>query len=150
MNAMSSNHTSNGESAASTNSWSDAKRRGSNASGLPYPETWLALARHNRYSHSKVARLLQYLVGAGTLDTTVVVATSDMGDPARHSSRNLPTLIVSGAKTGIRTGRYLDVRSNGTGVPNNHLLVSLARRFGADIDSFGDAAPELAAGTIDI
>jgi hypothetical protein len=57
---------------------------------------------------------------------------------------------VGGAKTGIRTGRYLDVRSDGAGVPNNHLLVSLARSFGADVDSFGDAAPEVAAGAIDL
>lgn len=112
------------------------------------PQTWLPLAAQNRYSYSKVARLLQHLAAANVLDRAVVLATSDMGDPARHSSRNLPTIIAAGNNTGIRTGRYLDVRANGAGIPNSHLLVSLAQIFGVAIDSFGDAPPEIATGTI--
>ncbi len=102
------------------------------------PATWLPLARQNRYCHDKVARLLSKLHEFELLDGTLVMASSDMGDPARHSSRSVPTLIAGGGGT-FRMGRYLDVRSDGTGIPNNRLLVSIARAFGADIDSYGDS-----------
>lgn len=114
------------------------------------PATWLPLARHNRYSHTKVARLLQLLADAGALDSTLLLATSDMGDPARHSSRNLPTLLVAAAQAGLRTGRYLDVREQGNGVPNNRLLVSIARALGETLDEFGDAEPDIASGALDL
>jgi arylsulfatase A-like enzyme len=93
---------------------------------------------------------LQLLSDSGELDSTLVVATSDMGNPALHSSRNLPTVIIGGAQAGIRGGQYLDVRQQGTGVPNNRLLVSLARAFGAQLDSLGDAAPDIANGALDL
>lgn len=112
--------------------------------------TWLPLARQNRYCYAKVARLLQLLSAADALDSTLVVATSDMGNPAMHSSRNLPTVIVGGAQAGIRAGRYLDVRQQGTGVPNNRLLVSLARALGVELDRFGDTAPDISGGVLDL
>jgi hypothetical protein len=112
--------------------------------------SWLPLARHNRYSYAKVARLLQRLAEAGRLDSTLVLATSDMGDPARHSSRNVPTVLAGGAALGIRTGRYLDLRAGGSGVPNNRLLVSIARAFGVEIEAYGDTEPEIASGVIDL
>lgn len=112
--------------------------------------TWLPLARQNRYSYAKVARLLQLLSACGALDSTLVVTTSDMGNPALHSSRSVPTVIVGGANVGIRAGRYLDVRQQGVGVPNNRLLVSLAGVFGIELDSFGDAAPDIAGGALDL
>lgn len=114
------------------------------------PATWVPLAHHNHYSYSKVARLLQLLSNAGTLDSTLLVASSDMGNPALHSSRNVPTVIFGGTQSGVRGGRYLDVRQQGTGIPNNRLLVSLARAFGVEIDAFGDAAPEIASGGLDL
>jgi len=60
------------------------------------PDTWLTLARQNRYTYSKIARLMQRLAERDLLRDSVIVAMSDMGDPARHSSRQIPTLLAGG------------------------------------------------------
>jgi hypothetical protein len=106
------------------------------------PSTWRKLALQNRYSSGKVARLLQRLEEAGALETTLVHASSDMGDPARHSSRHVPTVLAGGAAVPLRFGRYVDLRAGDKkqdGVPNNRLLVSICRVFGVETDRFGQA-----------
>ncbi|HEY6080604.1 MAG TPA: DUF1552 domain-containing protein [Polyangiaceae bacterium] len=117
------------------------------------PESWRKLAVQNHYSYSKVAQLLQRLEETGDLDSTLVHASSDMGDPARHSSRHVPTLLFAGARFGLRTGRYLDCRhgkDQQQGVPNNRLLVSLCRLFGAETERFGHSKnPGLLVGALD-
>ena len=101
------------------------------------PLTWAALARQNRYSYSKVARLLQRLDEAEILDDCVLVAMSDMGDPARHSSRQIPTVLAGGWGGNLRGGRHLDLGRAGT--PNNRLLVSIQNAFGVTNESFGES-----------
>jgi hypothetical protein len=109
------------------------------------PETWLPLARQNRYSYGKVARLLQRLDERGLLAETVIYASSDMGDPSRHSSRAVPTLLAGG---GFAGGRYLQSQGRAAG-SNNHLLVSICRAFGVPVDSFGQARdPEITTGPL--
>lgn len=106
------------------------------------PESWAKLAIQNRYAYAKLARLLQRLSEAGALDSTLVHVSSDMGDPARHSSRQVPTLLVAGGAFGLKTGRYLDLRHGKNlqeGVPNNRLLVSVANLFGAPVTRFGES-----------
>jgi hypothetical protein len=103
------------------------------------PGSWSLLGRQNRYCYSKVARLLAKLAELDLLDSTLVLASSDMGDPSRHSSRSIPTVLAGGGST-FRLGRYLDVRSAGVGVPNNRLLVSIGRAFGAPLDSYGESS----------
>jgi hypothetical protein len=106
------------------------------------PESWRKLALQNRYSYSKVARLLQQLHEGGALTSTLVHTSSDMGDPARHSSRQVPTLLIAGPALGLKTARYLDLRhgkNQQEGVPNNRLLVSIAQLFGARIERFGES-----------
>lgn len=99
------------------------------------PETWLPLAKQNRYAYGKVARLMHGLDRAGLLGDTVVYVSSDMGDPARHSSRSVPTLIGGGVFHG---GRHLVFEGKARGA-NNHLLVSICNAFGVAIESFGHA-----------
>jgi hypothetical protein len=106
------------------------------------PESWHKLALQNRYTYGKVARLLQRLDEAGALDTTLLHVSSDMGDPARHSSRHVPTLLVAGPSFKLKTGRYLDLRHGKNlegGVPNNRLLVSICQLFGAETERFGQS-----------
>jgi len=104
------------------------------------PSTWQMLALQNRYAYGKVARLLQRLDEAGLLSDTIVYVSSDMGDPARHASRNVPTLIAGGAGGQYKMKRYLDLRSaDGAGVPNNRLLVSICQAFGQADLRFGHA-----------
>ena len=118
------------------------------------PESWRKLALQNRYSYGKVARLLARLDEASALDSSLVLTSSDMGDPARHSSRQVPTLLIAGGAFPVKTGRYLDLRRGKNlqeGVPNNHLLVSLARLFGAQLERYGESkASSLLTGQLDL
>lgn len=115
----------------------DAKR--ANHAGTP--ESWERLAKQNRYTHTKIARLLQRLDEAGVLDDCVIYCSSDMGDPAMHSSRSVPTLLFGTAGGAFKTGRYLDFRGErGTGIPNNRVLVSICQAFDVPTDRFGHSA----------
>ncbi len=114
--------------------------RGEHRTGTP--ATWHALGIQNRYSYSKVARLLMRLDEAGVLDDTIVLVSGDMGDPARHSSRDVPTVLAGGCGGAFRMGRTVDLRREpgGDGLPNNRILVSIAQTFGVEIDRFGHSA----------
>ena len=106
--------------------------------------TWVPLAKFNRYSYGKIALFMQKLAAAGVLDNVLIYASSDMGNPALHSTRNAPTLLAGGAAgTKFRMGRRLkmaaDCMTNLWCSPtdaefkastNNHLLVSIAQAFG--------------------
>jgi hypothetical protein len=115
------------------------------------PDTWLPLAKFNRYSYTKVARLMQKLDELGVLDSTIIYVSSDMGNPALHSTRNVPTVIAGGANGKFKMGRRVRLNadcpaSNSwcaendptfTGTTNNHLLISIANAFGVDVNEFG-------------
>lgn len=126
------------------------------------PETWRRLAKFNHYVYGKIARLMQRLDESGILDSTLIYASSDMGNPAAHSTRNVPTVLAGGVNGKIRMGRRIQFRTDcplGTGcepnsgeyqtVPNNRLLVSIAQAFGIEIDYFGNQGEfEFATGTL--
>lgn len=106
------------------------------------PESWAKLAVQNRYCMTKVARLLAGLRDAGLLEDTIVYVSGDMGDTARHSSRDVPTLLAGGAGGRLRMGQHLQLGATGSeprGVPNNRVLVSIAQAFGVETDHFGHA-----------
>ena len=118
--------------------------------GAGDPATWRLLAKFNRYVYGKIARLLQRLDEYGILDSTLVYSSSDMGNPATHSTRNVPTVLAGGLDGRIRMGRRIQYRTDcplgtwcdpkGTDyqtVPNNRLLVSIAQAFGVDVASYG-------------
>jgi len=113
------------------------------------PATWQALARQNRYTYSKIARLLQRLAERQLLQDTVLIALSDMGDPARHSSRQIPALVAGGWGGRLKAGRHVDLGETGT--PNNRLLVSVQQAFGVASESFGQASdPAIVTGKLDL
>lgn len=124
----------------------DARR--SNHAGVA--ESWERLAIQNRYTHRKIARLLQRLDEASVLDDTVLYCSSDMGDPAMHSSRSVPTLLFGAAGGAFSPGRYLDFRGErGHGIPNNRILVSICQAFGVPIERFGHASDsKITSGTL--
>jgi hypothetical protein len=121
--------------------------------------TQLKLGRLNRYYYGKLARLLQRLDEAQLLDSTLVLAGSDMGNPAAHSTRNIPLLLAGGANGRLVMGRRLragpDCPTGGQFcegadlalTPHNRVLVSVARLFGDTSDSFGVGDPSLVRGT---
>jgi hypothetical protein len=116
------------------------------------PASWQMLGIQNRYAYTKVARLLARLDEARVLDDTIVYASGDMGDPARHSSRSVPTLLAGGCGGHFKMGRYVDLRdpSAGDGLPNNRILVSIAQAFGVELQRFGHSAdPRILTGRLD-
>lgn len=129
------------------------------------PVSWARLAVQNRYSYSKVVRLLSRLDEFGMLDSALVMAVTDMGNTAGHSSTDVPVVLAGGVNGRMRMGRYVSLQDNCPPnnywcpetekvlKPNNQLLVSVAQAFGANTDSFGEptnpahangALPELA------
>jgi hypothetical protein len=94
-----------------------------------------ALGKDNKYYFGKCARLLRRLKELGVLDSTLVYMTSDMGDPAAHSLRAVPTVLAGGLNGKIKMGRRLTAK----GKSNNQLLVSIANAFGQPITSYGAA-----------
>jgi len=116
------------------------------------PSTWVPLAQLNQYNYQQIARLMQRLDEFGALDSTLIYASSDMGNPSLHSTNNVPTLLAGGVNGKFRMGRRLRMVadcpesspwcSTGEAVytptPNNRLLVSIAQAFGQDIETFGN------------
>jgi hypothetical protein len=149
-------------SVAHTYSASPVGNDGHGQPGSGDPASWLTLAKFNKYSYSKVARFMQKLDQLGVLDSTIIYVTSDMGNPALHSTRNVPTVLAGGANGKFRMGRRVKLSQDcppGTGEwcsetqrvdkPNNQLLVSIAQAFGAEIDKFGTQPSEaLMSGTL--
>jgi hypothetical protein len=113
------------------------------------PSSWLPLAAFNKYAYGKVARLMQKLDELGALDSTLIYVSSDMGNPALHSTRNVPTVLAGGANGKFRMGRRIRLQSDCPATnewctdeqkaqkTNNHLLVSIAQAFGVEVNSFG-------------
>ena len=77
------------------------------------------------------------LAEASLLDQTVLVAMSDMGDPAKHSSRQIPALLAGGWGGALRGGRHIDLGTAGT--PSNRLLVSIQQVFGVANATYGQS-----------
>ena len=116
------------------------------------PASWKALARQNRYSCSKVALLAAKLADQQLLDETLVLASSDMGDPGRHSSRSVPTLVLGAKVRGRRVLRVSDEHrvSLQNLKPNNRLLTHVCQRFGVMVTRFGDSTPEISEGALEL
>jgi len=117
--------------------------------------TWALLAKFNKYCYGNIAALMQQLDAMGVLENTLIYASSDMGNPARHSTRNAPTVLAGGANGLIAMGRRLKMTpdcpssnlwcgptdgvspTDYTPITNNHLLVSIANMFGVATNTFG-------------
>ncbi len=78
-----------------------------------------------RYSYGKVAKLMQKLDSLGALDSTLIYASSDMGNPALHSTRNVPTVLAGGANGKFRMGRRLKLKAD---CPTRQPVVRRERR----------------------
>lgn len=120
------------------------------------PATWLPLAKLNAYHFGKTARLMSRLDQLGALASTLIYVSSDMGDPALHSTRNVPTVLAGGCNGKFTMGRRLRMPTDcptqhpvcasggpeDARVPNNKLLVSIAQAFGVQTNAFGSQADE--------
>ena len=113
--------------------------------------TQVRLGRLNRYYYGKIARLMQRLDEGGLLDSTVIMAGSDMGNPSAHSTRNIPLLLAGGANGALTMGRRIKAGADCPTsnqyctaptlalTPHNKVLVSVAKLFGDQSNTFGVA-----------
>jgi hypothetical protein len=87
----------------------------------------------NRLQDSKLADR-----GNGTLlDKTMVLFSTGLGDAARHSNRDLPTVIAGG---GLKHRGHVDAkRPTGEQTPLNNLYTTMLQNFGVKIDRFNNA-----------
>ena len=72
--------------------------------------------------------------GSTLLDETVVFQGSEIS--FNHDQPDMPFLIVAGAKTPFRTGRFVQAPPK---TPHNNLLLTLLHAFGVQATTFGDA-----------
>lgn len=87
-----------------------------------------------------LTRLKSHQEGDGTLlDNTLVLYGSGMGHSDNHTATRIP-IILAGGKRLIKTGRYVRFSENQQ-LGRFHL--SLLKKFGVDIDSFGRSADPL-------
>src|SRR6185503_9092254 len=78
------------------------------------PSTWALLAKFNRYAYGKLARMMDRLTEYGVVDSTLVYASSEMGNPSLHSTRSVPTVLAGGVNGRFRMGRRLKAPADAT------------------------------------
>ncbi len=112
--------------------------------------TQSAMDQFNRYHQwwsSKTVRFVNSLKnapsehGGSLFDETVIFQGSEIAH--RHSTPNMPFLIVAGDKTPFDTGRYIQFPAP---VMHTHLLTTLLNAFGDPTTQFGD--PEYVSGNL--
>ena len=77
------------------------------------------------------------------LDNSIVLYGSEMKDGNGHIKEDLPLVLLGSGQGAIKSGRHL-VFDKGTPLANLHL--SLAQKFGVEIDSFN----KVSTGTLDL
>jgi Protein of unknown function (DUF1552) len=97
-----------------------------------------ALFKIYQWFGANFAYLLQKLEsvkeGDGTLlDNTVVLWVTEIQEPPTHNQKNMPFVLAGGKNAGLKTGRWLRVKSQ----PHNNLLLSVDKLFGGTDDAFG-------------
>lgn len=77
-------------------------------------------------------------LGDGTLlDKTMVLFGTGLGDAARHSNRDLPTVIAGG---GFKHRGHVDAQlQRGQRMPLNNLYTTMLQNFGVEIERFNNA-----------
>ena len=96
-----------------------------NPIGQRHAQQWALLAKFNRYAYGKVARMMDKLTEYGVVDSTLVYASSEMGNPALHSTRNVPTVLAGGVNGKFRMGRRLKAPAD---CPSSNLRLQTGRR----------------------
>ena len=115
------------------------------------PEKISRFARVNAYEISMFSKFLEKLRstpdGDGSLlDHVVVLYGSGMSHGNQHSHTGLPVLVAGGGAGQIKGDRHLKHPvSAADGIPNGNVLLSIAQKFGCELDHFGQSN-----GTIDL
>lgn len=109
------------------------------------PQSLQQLQIIDRFYFEQMARFIGRLKetslgnrGDGTLlDRTMVLFGTGLGDAARHSNRDLPTVIAGG---GFRHRGHVDAqRPRGERTPLNNLYTTMLQQFGVELERFNNA-----------
>jgi hypothetical protein len=108
----------------------------------------LQFTRYRRFFMEKFADLVQRFKAipygdSNLLDHTVVFLCSDINDGDLHDHNQMPFVLAGGARAGLRGGRFLSYKGQGTGGKNEthaKLLVSILRSLGQPVESYGYTA----------
>ncbi len=103
------------------------------------PEKIANLVKLNTYHMSLFAKFLEKLKntqdGDGSLlDHSMILYGSGMSESDQHSRLNIPTLLAGGLCGGMEGNRHIQEKKE---TPFSNLLVSIANKYGCDIDKMG-------------
>jgi Protein of unknown function (DUF1552) len=96
----------------------------------------------NRYHVKMLTYLVEKLAGLregeGTvLDHALILYGSNMGNSNQHLHYDVPHVLIGGASGRLKGDRHIAVPSRS--VPTGNLLLSIADKFGLELDRFGDS-----------
>ena len=74
------------------------------------------------------------------LDNSMIMFGSSFSDGNRHDPDNLPLLLAGRGGGTIQPGRHIAAKGQ---VPVCNLYLSMAKRYGLDLERFGDSETEL-------
>ncbi|MEO9933742.1 DUF1552 domain-containing protein [Rhodopirellula bahusiensis] len=99
----------------------------------------------NRWHTEQFARMLRKMKavkeGESTLlDNSMIMFGSSFSDGNRHDPDNLPLLLAGRGGGTIQPGRHIAAKGQ---VPVCNLYLSMAKRYGLDLERFGDSEAEL-------
>ena len=122
----------------------DASHYGTN----PASATGQQFIRNRRWFMQKLAELIDRMkrtpyASSNLLDHTIIYLCSDINDGDLHDHRSIPFALAGGGAAGVSRGRYLNFTGKGQGGQNEthaKLLVSIARKLGVMVDSYGYTA----------
>jgi hypothetical protein len=118
----------------------------------------IRLSRAKKYHMGKLATLAAGLETAGLLDSSLIVSTSEVGDPAGHDSLFMPFIMVGNVNGYFKTGQHVLMPNDKTSAgyldkfdsshdpyfdrqnSHNALLVTICNAFGANIMEYGVSA----------
>jgi len=109
------------------------------------PRSIAKLVQINTYHVQLLAYLLEKLQstrnGSGSLlDHTVILYGSGLSDGNLHTNNNLPLLVIGGAATQIKGGRFIQYPA---GTPMANLYLTLLDKLGVKMDNLGDSTGKL-------
>jgi hypothetical protein len=112
-----------------------------NTKGNFKTEEQRAFNQSQRWFMEQIAYILGQLETRGVLDSTLVMIGTEMGHP-QHFGDAAIFMLAGG---GFKMGRWFEHKAEKVQTyqhrctPHNHLLVSVAQRFGLNVNAFGDS-----------
>ncbi len=101
------------------------------------PTLMAGMRKVERYQIDQVARFMKKLAELDLLDSTQILFGSGMSDGSAHTNKNLPILVAGG---GYAHQTHLAMPADqGKRVPLCNLYLTMAQRFGANTEAFGNS-----------